>query len=150
MIVFANRSSQVFSDRPLRDIPLPPLLISRFALIVRTENIGKQERLDLFRQKFYGTSEIQEKNLYYDQWVNLARFYTPEIEASESKINQYLDNVNEIVEEYYSTELRRDLRMGDYIVRVPKALARASFCGVSDTILEESEAIFKESIQSWL
>jgi len=150
MIAFANPSSQVFSDRPLGDIPLPPLLISRFALIVRTENIGKQERLDLFRQKFYGTGEIQEKTLYYDQWVNLARFYTPEIEASESKINRYLDNVNDIVEEYYSTELRRDLRMGDYIVRVPKALARASFCGVSDTILEESVTIFKESIQSWL
>jgi DNA replicative helicase MCM subunit Mcm2 (Cdc46/Mcm family) len=150
MIAFANPSSQVFGDRPLADIPLPPLLISRFALIVKTENIGKQERLDLFRQKFYGKGEIEEKPLYYDQWLNLARFYTPEIEASEKRINQYLDNVNDIVEDYYSTELRRDLRMGDYIVRVPKALARASFSSVTDKTLEESEIIFKESIESWL
>ena len=150
MIAFANPSSQVFGDRPLADIPLPPLLISRFALIVKTENIGKEERLDLFRQKFYGKGEMEDKPLFYDQWVNFSRFYTPEIEASEGKVNTYLDHVNEIVEEYFSTELRRDLRMGDYIVRVPMALARASFGPVTNEVLEISEVIFRESIESWL
>jgi DNA replicative helicase MCM subunit Mcm2 (Cdc46/Mcm family) len=149
MIAFANPSSQIFSERPLADIPLPPLLMSRFALIIKTENIGKEERLELFKEKFYGKSEIIERKSYYDRWVHLAREHRPKIEASTKRVNEYLLTMNEIVEEHYSTELRRDLRMGDYIRRIPLSIARASFGEVTDEILNKAEEILEESIESW-
>ncbi|MEA3458219.1 MAG: hypothetical protein U9R21_06025, partial [Candidatus Thermoplasmatota archaeon] len=62
---------------------------------------------------------------------------------------QYIHDVNEIVENYYATTLRRDLRMADYIRRVPLAIARASFSAVDDNIIKEATSIFKESIKTW-
>ena len=57
--------------------------------------------------------------------------------------------MNNIVEEYYSSNLRRDLRMADYIRRIPLAIARASFSPVSDDILEEASLIISDSIKTW-
>jgi hypothetical protein len=150
MIAFANPRSKVFGKNALNDIGLSPLLISRCALIVKVHNIDKEERLDLFRRKFYGRAEIKEKHDYYNQWMKLARMHEPEITASEKKVEKYIKNMNEIVEKYYDTTLRRDLRMADYIRRIPLAIARASFSSVDDNTLLEAENIVRESIETWI
>lgn len=149
MIAFANPKSKVFGKKALSDVGLSPLLMSRCALIVKVQNISKEERIDLFKKKFYGGSEIQEKQEYYDQWVKLARTYQPEITASDKAVNQYILDTNDIVEQYYNTSLRRDLRMSDYIRRIPLAIARASFSPVDDAVVKEAGTIIKESIHTW-
>lgn len=150
MIAFANPRSKVFGKHALSDIGLSPLLTSRCALIVKVQNITKEERIGLFHKKFYGRGEIKEKHEYYDQWVKLARTYEPEITASEKTVEKYIHDVNEIVERYYNTTLRRDLRMSDYIRRIPFAIARSSFSSVDDNAVREAGRIVKESIETWV
>jgi len=149
MIAFANPSSQVFDDKPMKGISLPPLLMSRFALIVKTEKIDRESRLSLFEQKFYGRGEIREKPSFYNQWVEMAQSYNPSIKASSERVRKYLESVNDLVEEHYTTKLRRDLRMGDYMRRIPQAIARASFGDVVDETLDEAEQILHGSVESW-
>jgi len=150
MISFANPRSKVFGKKALSDIGLSPLLVSRCALIVKVQNISKDDRLNLFRKKFYGGGEIKEKHDYYDQWMRLSRTYEPKITASDKAVGKYIDDVNEIVEKYYYTTLRRDLRMADYIGRIPLAIARASFAPVDDKVIKEAGEIFRESIETWV
>lgn len=149
MIAFANPRTKVFSKNSLSDIGLSPLLLSRCALVVKVQNISKQQRVDLFRKKFYGKGEVKEKKQYYDQWVKLARTFEPKIKASEKTVEKYIRDMNEIVEEHQNTTLRRDLRMGDYIRRIPLAIARSSFSPVDNKVISESLNIFKESIETW-
>ena len=149
MIAFANPKSKVFGSDSINDIGLSPLLLSRCALVVRVHNISSQDRLDLFKKKFYGEGDVHEKHEYYDQWVKLARAHTPKITASDESVNEYLVEMSDIVEKYYDTSLRRDLRMSDYIRRVPMAIARAGFSDVSDEIIKEASSIIKESILTW-
>ena len=150
MIAFANPKSKVFGKNSLTDIGLSPLLMSRCALVVKVQNIGKDDRLNLFKKKFYGDSEIKEKHEYYDQWVKLARTFNPEITASDKAVDGYISDMNEVVEKYYNTNLRRDLRMADYIRRIPLAIARASFSNVDDNVVKEAGNIVKESVQTWI
>jgi len=150
MIAFANPKSQVFGKNALKDIGLSPLLMSRCALVVKVQNIGKEDRLNLFRKKFYGTGELKEKHDYYDQWVKLARRFEPTITASEKNVNRYLNIMNDIVEDHYNTTLRRDLRMSDYLRRIPLAIARSSFSPVDNKVLGDAETLIKESIQTWV
>lgn len=149
MIAFANPKTKVFGQNAVKDIGLSPLLVSRCALIVRVQNIGTEERLNLFQKKFWGKGELEENHEYYDQWVRLARRHAPEITASEEMIQKYLEEMNQIVEKYYSTNLRRDLRMADYIRRIPLAIARASFGNVDDAVLKTASSIIHESIETW-
>ena len=149
MIAFANPREGVFRRKPIEEIPLPPILISRFALIVKTEEISEEDRKALFKEKFYGRSEVRIKSSYYDQWLKVARDFIPEIKASERDVDRYIDKASRIVEIYQSTKLRRDLRMGDYIRRIPLSIARASFKDVDTDVLKESEEIIEESISSW-
>jgi DNA replicative helicase MCM subunit Mcm2 (Cdc46/Mcm family) len=150
MIAFANPKSQVFGKNALKDIGLSPLLMSRCALVVKVQNIGKEDRLNLFRKKFYGTGELKEKHDYYDQWVKLARRFEPTITASKKNVNRYLNIMNDIVEDHYNTTLRRDLRMSDYLRRIPLAIARSSFSSVDNKVLGDAETLIKESIQTWM
>ncbi len=150
MIAFANPKSKVFGKNALSDIGLSPLLMSRCALIVKVQNISTEERINLFHKKFYGGGEIREKHEYYDQWTKLARTYGPEITASEKQVKKYIHDMNEVVEKYYNTTLRRDLRMADYIRRIPLAIARASFSPVDDKVILEAGNILKESIETWV
>ena len=64
-------------------------------------------------------------------------------------MRKYLESVNDLVEEHYTTKLRRDLRMGDYMRRIPQAIARASFGDVVDETLDEAEQILHGSVESW-
>jgi len=150
MIAFANPRSKVFGKNALSDIGLSPLLTSRCALIVKVQNISKEERIDLFQKKFYGGGEIKEKHEYYDQWVKLARMYEPEITASKKVVEKYIHDINDIVEKYYTSTLRRDLRMSDYIRRIPFAIARSSFSSVDDEVVYEAGKIVKDSIKTWV
>ena len=149
MISFANPKTKVFGKNAVSDIGLSPLLVSRCALIVRVENIGTDERLNLFEKKFWGKGELEQHHEYYDQWIRLSRKYTPEITASENMVKTYLEGMNDLVEKYYSTNLRRDLRMADYIRRIPFAIARASFGSVDDAVLQMASSIIHESIETW-
>lgn len=149
MISFANPKTKVFTKNAVNDIGLSPLLVSRCALIVRVGNIESDDRLNLFHKKFYDKGEIKKKPEYYDQWMKLSRRFQPEILASDSKVKRYLKRMNNVVEKYYNTNLRRDLRMADYIRRIPMAIARASFSPIEDDILYEATAIVEESIDTW-
>lgn len=149
MIAFANPKSQVFGKNALQDIGLSPLLMSRCALVVKVQNIGREDRLNLFRKKFYGAGEIKEKHDFYDQWVKLARRFEPSITASEKNVHKYLSMMNDIVEDHYNTTLRRDLRMSDYLRRIPLAIARCSFSPVDNKVLLQAEALIQESIGTW-
>lgn len=149
MIAFANPKTKVFTKDSMRGIGLSPLLMSRCALVVRVQNISKSERATLFKKKFYGGGEVKGKKEYYDQWIKLARTFDPEITATDKTIEKYIDEMNEIVEEHQNTTLRRDLRMADYLRRIPMAIARASFSHVDGKIISESLSIFKESIETW-
>jgi hypothetical protein len=149
MIAFANPRTQVFTRNALTDIGLSPLLISRCALIIKVQNITREERLDLFRRKFYGDSDIQDKQEYYDQWVKLARRYTPKITATPDAVDQYINQMNDIVETHYATTLRRDLRMTDYIRRIPMSIARSSFSPVNNEVIKKAGDLIQDSIETW-
>jgi hypothetical protein len=149
MIAFANPRTQVFTKNALTDIGLSPLLMSRCALIIKVQNITKEERLDLFKRKFYGGGEIKDKHEYYDQWVKLARRYNPKITATAESVDQYINNMNDIVETHYATTLRRDLRMTDYIRRIPMAIARASFSPVNNDVIIKASELIQTSINTW-
>lgn len=149
MIAFANPKSQVFGKNALKDIGLSPLLMSRCALVVKVQNIGREDRLNLFKKKFYGTGELKEKHDYYDQWVKLSRRFEPTITASEKNVHTYLTMMNDIVEDHYNTSLRRDLRMSDYLRRIPLAIARSSFGPVDNKVLLAAETLITESIETW-
>ena len=105
--------------------------------------------MELFKTKFYGTSELKEVPELYDQWVKLARLHKPETKVSEDKLKKYLDNTDKIFQKYSNTPLRRDLRMGDYAKRIPMAIARAEFSDVTNKILDKAEKILDESLKLW-
>jgi len=149
MVSFANPKTKVFGKNAISDIGLSPLLVSRCALIVRVKNISTDERLNLFHKKFYGGGELDKKHEYYDQWIKFSRRFTPKIKASDLAVKTYLNEMNEIVEKYYSTNLRRDLRMADYIRRIPLAVARASLSDLDNEILQEATNIITNSIETW-
>ncbi len=149
MIAFANPKSKIFGSTPIDDIGMSPILMSRFGLIVKTENLAKEERVELFKTKFYGKSELKEVPELYDQWVKLARLHEPKTEVSDAKLKKYLDNTDKIFQKFSNTPLRRDLRMGDYVKRIPMAIARAEFSNVTDQILEKAEKILSESLFLW-
>lgn len=150
MVAFANPRSRVFGKNALKGIGLSPLLMSRCAFIVKVQDIGRQERLDLFKKKFYGMGDGRQHHDQYDQWVKLARSHQPDITASEQVVDRYLKEMNEIVESFYQTNLRRDLRMGDYIRRIPMAIARSQFSAVDDDVVKTAGAIVKKSIEAWM
>ncbi len=149
MIAFANPRTQVFTKNALTDIGLSPLLMSRCALIIKVQNITREERLDLFKRKFYGGGEIKDKHEYYDQWVKLARRYEPKITATSDVVDQYINDMNDIVEKHYATTLRRDLRMTDYIRRIPMAIARASFSPITNEVITQAGELIQDSINTW-
>ena len=150
MMAFANPRSKVFGPNPMKDIGLSPILMSRFALVVKTENLEKEDRMALFQKKFRGEAEITKVPEMYDQWVKWARFHDPDITATDDCIQDYLETADRIYKKYYSTALRRDLRLGDYVRRIPFAIARANFSDVSDEIIKEAKGILVDSMSDWV
>ncbi|OFV67972.1 MAG: DNA-dependent ATPase MCM [Candidatus Syntrophoarchaeum caldarius] len=148
MIATMNPRRDVFSANAIEDIGLPPTLASRFALIVKTDDLGKPDRLDLFKKKFYTGNELKKFSLYFDEWVKLARTHEPGIVAS--NVDEYLEKINEIVEEFGSSPLRRDNRMGEYARNIAFAIARSEFTDVDDRVLDKALEIIEGSVREWL
>jgi hypothetical protein len=105
--------------------------------------------LNLFSRSFDSRRELNRLPQYYDQWLKLARLYQPEIQVSLEKLQQYLFEITDIVEEHINTPLRRDIRMKDYLRRVPEAIARAEFAPVQDRHLEAALELFRKSLETW-
>jgi len=149
LIALGNPQKEVFGRKPIDQIGLPPALMSRFALIVKTEYLEPEERAELFKKKFYRDFERLQNPEKFVQWVRLARTFQPKIEVADYIVDDYIESIGKIVNGYYYTSLRRDLRMGDYLRRVPFSIARSIFSDVTEDILSQSEEIFKESIETW-
>lgn len=149
MIAFANPVSKIFRDHPIVSIGLDPTLMSRFALIVKTDTLTEEERKRLFRRRFFSAAELSGLSVYYNQWVKLARLNMPQHKASKGKIEEYVSKVNQIVNSHADTPLRRDLRMGDYCRRIPLSIARAEFSDVTDQTIDKSLEIIEKSIEQW-
>jgi len=151
LIAFGNPKSEVFNKgMPLEDIGMERTLLSRFAFIVKTENLTQKEKEHLFRNRFLGESKLSEHPQLFDQWVKLARTYDPKIKASQDKINDFVKKAVKIVDQHATTKLRRDLRMGDYLRRIAMAFARIEFTNVTDEIIDKAYDLIKESIDVWL
>lgn len=149
MIAFANPVHTVFTSEPMAEIGLSPLLLSRFALIVKAEGLEADRRKALLKRKFLGEVASSENARRHLLWLREARKHHPKITASEDEIERYIGKVDKLVEEYLKAPLRRDLRMGDYAKRVPAAMARASFSDVDGKILTEAIQLMEECIAAW-
>ncbi|VUT28084.1 MAG: Minichromosome maintenance protein MCM [Candidatus Syntrophoarchaeum sp. GoM_oil] len=148
MIATMNPRRDVFSSSPIDDIGLSPTLASRFGLIVKTDDLGKPDRLDLFKKKFYTGNVLKKFSLYFDEWVKLSRSHEPDIVAS--NVDEYLEKINEIVEVFGASPLRRDNRMGEYARNVAFAIARAEFSDVDESVLDRAWAIIEGSVREWV
>lgn len=150
LIAFGNPKSEVFNNAmPLEDIGMERTLLSRFAFIVKTENLTVEEKKRLFRVRFLGESKLSEHSQLFDQWIKLARTQNPGMRASNNKIDSFVREAVKIVDLHATTPLRRDLRMGDYLRRIAMALARAEFVDVTDEIIDKAFRLLKNSIDVW-
>lgn len=149
MIAFANPVETVFMAEPIKEIGLPPILLSRFALIVKAEELGGHLRKALLKRKLLGEISSSEFSKWHLPWLHEARKYQPKLITSEEEIDKYIDKVDSLVGQYLKTPLRRDLRMGDYAKRVPLAIARASFSDVDSRVLEEAIELIEACIAAW-
>jgi DNA replicative helicase MCM subunit Mcm2 (Cdc46/Mcm family) len=149
LIAFANPRSRVFREHPIMNIGLDPTLMSRFALVVKTDPLSEDERKELFRKRFYSAPELAGLSSYYNQWIRLARLHKPLQKASPNKVEEYIEKLNKIVEVYSDTPLRRDLRMGDYCRRIPLSIARAEFSDVTNEVINKSLDIIEKTISQW-
>ncbi len=123
--------------------------MSRFALIVRAENVSTPQIEELVMTKLQSSHEAKMLSKQYDQWLKLARDYQPQLTASAESMETYSKQISELVERYRSSALRRDTRMTDYARRVPMALAKSEFRDVNDGDLEKSLDLFKNALDSW-
>jgi hypothetical protein len=149
MCAFANPEGDIFSGDPKLDVGMRPTVMSRFALVVKVGAIGREGMLSLFYKSFDSKRELNRLPQYYDQWLRLAHRYQPEVQVSQDKLDLYLYEIVDIVEEHMNTPLRRDIRMKDYLRRVPEAIARSEFEPIQDRHLEAALELFRESLQTW-
>jgi hypothetical protein len=108
-----------------------------------------EQKRNLFKNRFLGESKLSERSQLFDQWVKLARTYSPKIEASDQKIDSFVKEAVKIVDLHATTQLRRDLRMGDYLRRIAMAFARAEFTDVTDEVIDKAFQLLKDSIDVW-
>jgi len=149
MIAFANPEETVFIKDPINEIGLLPVLLSRFALIVKAEVLEPEHRRALLKRKLLGEVLVPDNAKWLLPWLREARKYNPKFEPSEAEVDRYLDKVDNLVEKHRNTPLRRDMRMGDYAKRVPYAIARASFGNVDGKTLEQAIQLIEDSINAW-
>ncbi len=149
MLAFANPEGDIFSGDLKLDIGMRPTVMSRFGLVVRVCTIERQDMLSLFAQSLDAKGELQRLPQYYNQWLKLARLHDPEWRVSSHCRERYLSAMVDIVEKYINTPLRRDIRMKDYLRRVPEAMARAEFGPVQDHHLETASKLFQTSLETW-
>lgn len=149
LFAFANPEGDIFSGDLQVDVGMRPAVMSRFALAVRVGTIDREGMLSLFAKSLEGKRELNRLPQYYDQWLKLARLYEPELQVSPGNREQYLLAVTDIVEKHIRTPLRRDIRMKDYLRRVPEAMARAEFEPIQDKHLQAALELFRRSLDTW-
>lgn len=149
MIAFANPVHTVFIGEPMAEIGLSPLLLSRFAFVVKAEGLEDDRRKALLKRKFLGEAVTVEHTKQHLLWLRESRKHRPKIAVSEDEIDGYIEKVDKLVEKYLKAPLRRDLRMGDYAKRVPMAIARASFTDIDGKVLNAAIELMEECIAAW-
>ena len=149
LIGFGNPATKVFSSSAMDSIGINPVLMSRFALIVRATQLEKDDRLILFRAKLEDDLQEGPTNPMFDQWVRLAKTHQPQKKFSSDAANEYVQFIDTLFEQYQDSSLRRDLRMGDYGRRVPSAIARAEFSDITDETLRKARWVFEIVINDW-
>lgn len=149
MIAFANPVETVFVREPIEEIGLPPILLSRFALIVRAEELDPSRRKELLKRKLLGEVVTSDFSRWYLSWLRESRKHYPKFTASGGEIENYVARMDKLIEQYLKAPLRRDLRMGDYAKRVPIAMARAGFSDVDGKTLEEAAKLMEDCLAAW-
>jgi hypothetical protein len=150
MIAFANPTGIVFGREPINEIPVPPILASRFAFIVKAEELGEELVKEVVKRKLLGEGPAYgEFSKYYLPWLRKARKYNPKFTASKDALDNYVNRIYDVYERFLKTPLRRDLRMAEYAKRVPLAIARAKFSDVDDGVLADAMRLIDESLKSW-
>ena len=124
MVAFANPVSTVFVRDPANEIGLPPILLSRFALVIKADELDANHRRELIKRKLLGEVATSDLSRWYLAWLREGRRHDPEWMVSETEIDSYASRINQLVQEYMKSPLRRDLRMGDYGRRMAVAIAR--------------------------
>jgi DNA replicative helicase MCM subunit Mcm2 (Cdc46/Mcm family) len=148
-IAFGNPATSTFGPRPIEDIGMDPTLMSRFALIIRAESIGGEDRERLFKEMFIGLKGSQEDLTLFEHWLRYSRRHVPELSVSDEKLDSYVKFCSRLVEDHIASPLRRDLRMGMYIRRIPQSLASLNFSALDDAIIDQAFAILRESVAQW-
>ena len=149
IIAFANPVETMFVGEPIKEIGLPPILLSRFALIVKAEELKAISRKALLKRKILGEVAHSDLSRWHLPWLKEARKHFPKFAASEEEIEAYVDRVDKLIEEHLKTPLRRDLRMGDYAKRLPLAIARASFSDVNRDVLDKAVGLMEACVKAW-
>jgi len=149
MIAFANPVNTVFIDEPIQEIGLPPILLSRFALIVKADELEEVYRKELIKRKLLGYASDLDSTGGYIAWLRESRKHTPKLTVSDEEIDSYVNRVNGIIERFINSPLRRDNRTADYAKRVAISIARANFSDIDGRTLEEAAGLIEASIATW-
>ena len=149
MIAFANPVNTVFIDEPIQEIGLPPILLSRFALIVKADELEEVYRKELIKRKLLGYASDLDSAGGYIAWLRESRKHTPKLTVSDEEIDSYVNRVNGIIERFINSPLRRDNRTADYAKRVAMSIARANFSDIDGRMLEEAAGLIEASIATW-
>lgn len=147
-VAFANPMYETFKKDPIEEIGLNPALISRFALIIKTNPMSREDRREHYINKFYDEAGF-DKLENFDNWVGLARLHKPARIVSPDRLGEYVDWAVELVEEWSGKKIRRDDRMGDYLIRIPASIAKAEFGQITDAVLESAYSLVEQSLSSW-
>lgn len=77
MIAFANPVETMFVRQPIKEIGLPPILLSRFALIVKAEELEAASRKTLLKRKILGEIAASDLSRWHLPWLREARKHHP-------------------------------------------------------------------------
>ncbi len=149
MIAFANPIETVFVRDPIQEIGVPPNLLSRFALVVKAEELEVNRRKEILKRKLIGGEKTSEFSRWYLSWLQESRKHFPKFTASEHEIDDYVARVNKLIDRYSQTPLCRDLRMGDHAKRIPMSIARAGFTEINEQTLDEAIALMEACMAAW-
>jgi hypothetical protein len=123
---------------------------SRFAFIVKMQELDAEPVKKVIRRKLVGEGPAGEEFSRHSlAWLEQARKHIPKFTASEETVERYTDRIYAVYERFLRTALRRDLRMADYAKRTALAIARASFCEVDDSVLDEAMGLIDARASPW-
>lgn len=149
VIAFANPRSKVFGANPMNDIGMDPVLMSRFALVVKTQSLSSREIKKLTTDIFFEREQENETRIKFDEWIKLARTHIPNNLVEEHLFENQAERVKDIVERNIDTPLRRDLRIALYLRRIAFSFARSEFTDLTYALVKKAADLIEESINTW-